>query len=125
MLKTMDFSSRYNGVQIRDKFEHILDELQQDNVIKSWQYSEPIDEKCVGKKGWFKDYCSNINVTILPPDFVVKESQKKISINTVQQHEPLEAKPMVSHMAEKPTAVLTASSSLPVQDFFHFEENKR
>ena len=82
LLKVMDMSSRYNGVQQRDKFENVLDELQKDKVIQSWCYSEKIDEEQVGKKGWFKNYWTKISVTILPTDMVIKENQKKLAIDS-------------------------------------------
>lgn len=117
LLNTMDFSPRYNGVQIRDKFEHILDDLQQDNVIESWQYTEAVDEKKVGKKGWFKDYWSNMNVIILPPEIVVKENQKKITISTVQ---PYEAKQPVQSMVRLPDV----EAKEPVQESFTFDDSQ-
>ncbi|MEC2054206.1 hypothetical protein I6J18_00045 (plasmid) [Peribacillus psychrosaccharolyticus] len=79
LLKVMDFSARYNGIQVRDKFESVLDQLQADSVIKSWHYNEVIDEERVGKKGWFTNYWVKINVTVLPTEGVVKENQKKIT----------------------------------------------
>lgn len=82
LLKVMDISSRYNGVQIRDKFENVLDELQKDNVIKSWEYTEKIDEDRVGKKGWFNSYWTKLSVIILPTDIVIKENQKKLIIDS-------------------------------------------
>jgi hypothetical protein len=82
LLKVMDISTRYNGVQIRDKFENVLDELQKDAVIQSWGYTESIDEEQVGKKGWFQNYWSKLNVIILPTDIVVKENQKKLLVNS-------------------------------------------
>lgn len=78
LLKVMDFSSRYNGVQIRDKFENILDELQKDGVIRNWGYTEEIREERVGKKGWFNNYWKNLSVIILPTEIVVKENQKNL-----------------------------------------------
>lgn len=126
LLKTMDFSTRYNGVQIRDKFEQILDELQQDNVIQSWEYSETIDENRVGKKGWFNDYWSQINVTILPPDIIVKENQKKIVIPAHNQQEKQPAKPTVIDMVEPVTVtiepVTTVTPPPPVQQSFPIED---
>lgn len=80
LLKVMDISSRYNGVQIRDKFETILDELQKDEVIKTWSYSEEVNETKVGKKGWLNQYWSKLNVTILPTDSVVEENQKNLGL---------------------------------------------
>lgn len=78
ILKVLDISTRYNGVQIRDKFENVLDELQKDDVIKTWHYTEEIDEEMVGKKGWFKNYWSEIKVVILPHDALVKENRKNL-----------------------------------------------
>lgn len=78
LLKVMDFSSRYNGVQTRDKFENILDELQKDGVIKKWGYTEEIREEKVGKKGWFTNYWTKLSVIILPTEIVVKENQKNL-----------------------------------------------
>lgn len=80
LLKIMDFSSRYNGVQKRDKFEIVLDELQKDGIIKNWAYTEVIDEERVGKKGWFQNYWTKLHVVILPTDQIVKENQKNLSI---------------------------------------------
>ncbi|MFD4819701.1 hypothetical protein [Peribacillus butanolivorans] len=82
LLKVMDFSHRYNGVQIRDKFENVLDQLKADSVIESWTYSEVIDEERVGKKGWVNNYWSKVNVIILPTEMVVRENQKKLMINS-------------------------------------------
>ncbi|MED3689800.1 hypothetical protein P4534_13395 [Peribacillus butanolivorans] len=82
LLKVMDFSPRYNGVQIRDKFENVLDQLKADSVIESWTYSEEIDEERVGKKGWVNNYWSKVNVIILPTEMVVRENQKKLMINS-------------------------------------------
>lgn len=84
LLKVIDISSRYNGVQKRDKFESVLDELQKDQVIKSWSYNEEINEGQIGKKGWFENYWTKINVTILPTDSVVQENLKKLTIDTNQ-----------------------------------------
>lgn len=82
LLKIMDISSRYNGVQTRDKFENVLDELQKDGVIKSWGYTEEIDENQVGKKGWFNNYWTKLTVTIFPTEIVVKENQKNLLVNS-------------------------------------------
>ncbi|MGM0878406.1 MAG: helix-turn-helix domain-containing protein [Bacillota bacterium] len=82
LLNVMDISSRYNGVQIRDKFENVFDELQKDSVIRSWGYNEEIDENRVGRKGWFTNYWTKLSVVILPTDVVVKENQKKLTIDS-------------------------------------------
>lgn len=80
LLRVMDISSRYNGVQIRDKFENVLDQLQKDGVIKNWEYAEEVDEDKVGKKGWFNNYWTKLNVTIMPTEMVIKENQKNLLV---------------------------------------------
>ena len=82
LLKVMDFSSRYNGVEIRDKFEAILDELQQDGVLKKWDYTEEIDEDKIGKRGWLKNYWEKLSIILLPTDLVIKENQKSLLEHT-------------------------------------------
>jgi hypothetical protein len=84
LLKVMDFSSRYNGVEIRDKFEGILDELQKDGILKSWNYTEEIDEGKIGKRGWLKNYWEKLSIVLLPTDLVIKENQKSLLEHTRQ-----------------------------------------
>lgn len=76
LLKEMNFASRLNGIQIRDKFEEVLDDLMRDCVIEKWYYNEEIDESRVGKRGWIQNYWGNITVTILPPSDVVDENKR-------------------------------------------------
>ncbi|MFJ5625302.1 helix-turn-helix domain-containing protein [Peribacillus loiseleuriae] len=99
LLKIMDISNRYNGVQKRDKFENVLDELQKDSVISSWNYTEEIDEKQVGKKGWFQSYWTKLSVLILPTDTVVNENQKKLLIdsNRLVNEDIIERMNQISH----------------------------
>lgn len=112
LLKVMDMSSRYNGVQQRDRFETVLDDLQKDNVIQSWCYNEVIDEDQVGKKGWFNNYWTKINVTIMPPDIVIKENQKKLVIDTNKSFNEVIVKRM--------------SQQVPISTFDHFSsENQK
>lgn len=124
LLKTMDFSTRYNGIQIRDKFEAILDDLERDQVIKSWSYSEPLDEQLVGKKGWFKAYWSNQSVTILPLDIVIQENQKKITIGMNQRDERYAVKQLEKRAHEKPNQDLVNIFAQPTQESFNLEEDK-
>ena len=66
LLSEMNFPTRLNGVQLRDRFEEILDDLQRDEVIANWAYTEELDESRVGKRGWIQRYWSQMNV-IIPP----------------------------------------------------------
>lgn len=80
LLKEMNFATRLNGVQIRDKFEEVLDDLMHDEVIEKWYYNEVIDESKVGKRGWVQKYWGNITITILPPSDVIKENKRRIEL---------------------------------------------
>lgn len=80
LLKEMNFPARLNGVQLRDRFEEVLDDLQRDEVIASWSYTEEIDETRVGKRGWIQSYWSQLNVVITPPAAVLLENKKKIAL---------------------------------------------
>lgn len=84
LLKEMNFASRLNGVQVRDKFEEVLDDLMHDEVIEKWYYNEEIDESKVGKRGWIQNYWGNITVTILPPSEVIHENKRIKSGWTLQ-----------------------------------------
>lgn len=50
LLSEMNFPARLNGGQLRDRFEEVLDDLQQDEVIADWSYTEEIDETWVDSK---------------------------------------------------------------------------
>ncbi|MFP7442635.1 hypothetical protein SFC50_02940 [Bacillus infantis] len=79
LLKEMDFSDRYNGTVIRDKFDNTIDDLQAEGVIKQWRYVDGIDEDRIRKINWIKSYWSKLNVHIRPAEYVVKENKKIIS----------------------------------------------
>jgi hypothetical protein len=113
LLKEMNFPERLNGVQLRDKFEEVLDDLQRDDIIKAWTYSELIDEARVGKRGWIKNYWSQLSVTILPPDIVVRENRKQMPT----LDEPIEEAPV-----EDVFDAVFEEVVEPAQEAFDFEE---
>lgn len=80
LLFEMNFPARLNGIQMRDRFEEVLDDLQQDEVIQSWAYTEGIDESRVGKKGWIQNYWSQLNITITAPATVIQENRRRITL---------------------------------------------
>mgnify|MGYP003467011107 CR=1 FL=1 len=96
LLNEMNFPARLNGVQLRDRFEEILDDLQRDEVIATWCYTEEIDEARIGKRGWIQSYWSQFSVVITPPSTVVLENKKKITLpnapveTNVSTNEPVE-----------------------------------
>ncbi|WP_026581261.1 helix-turn-helix domain-containing protein [Bacillus sp. J33] len=91
LLKEMDFSSRYNGVALRDKFENTLDDLQADGIIKKWLYIDEINEEMVGKRNWVKEYWGKLNVHIMPADYIVKENKKILSSQSDLSHKRIGA----------------------------------
>lgn len=85
LLIEMKFPARLNGGKLRDRFEEVLDDLQQDEVIANWSYTEEIDETRVGKRGWIQSYWSQIGVQIAPPTSVLVENKKKINFTNAPQ----------------------------------------
>lgn len=102
LLSEMNFPARLNGGQLRDRFEEVLDDLQRDEVIADWSYTEEIDESRVGKRGWIQNYWSQISVQITPPSVVLLENKKKISLPNAPLAEsaPTETKPSTNEPIE-------------------------
>lgn len=78
LLKAMDVSNRYTQGKLRDKFEKVLDDLQQDGVIRQWEYTEPLEEERIGKRGWVKNYWMKLSVRIHPNEFLIEENQNNL-----------------------------------------------
>jgi len=116
LLKEMNFPERLNGVQLRDKFEEVLDDLQRDEIIKAWNYSETIDEARVGKRGWVKNYWSQLSVTILPPDVVVLENRKQIPLPTNSDEK------LIEESTEEVIEAIFEDVAEPEQESFDFDE---
>ncbi|MFS0890956.1 helix-turn-helix domain-containing protein [Peribacillus frigoritolerans] len=69
LLKVMDLdvNPRY-GSRIREQFEEILDTLQQDGIIKGWNYKETTLEKQIEQeRNWFANTWLKARVQIIPP----------------------------------------------------------
>lgn len=64
----LEVNERYPN-RTKETFEAVLDTLQQDGVIKRWEYEDGYDEKAVGtaNKGWLKNYWLKTKVHIEPP----------------------------------------------------------
>ena len=80
LLDVVAFPKSYNGVQIRDRLESVLDDLLRDQVIKNWYYTEPIDEERIGKRFWIQKYWGPLTLVIVPPDEIIAENLKKMTI---------------------------------------------
>ncbi len=70
LLKVMDLdvNPRY-GSRIKEQFEEILDTLQQDGIIKGWNYKEQnIEKQIEQEKNWFTNTWLKARVQIIPPN---------------------------------------------------------
>lgn len=104
LLEVIDFPKSYNGVQVRDRLESVLDDLQNDNIIKFWEYTTPIDESRVGKRFWVQKYWSRLTVTIVPPEDIIFEHTKKVSFESLTPvlHAPVDDREMIEVEMEQP-----------------------
>ncbi|OCS85540.1 helix-turn-helix domain-containing protein [Caryophanon latum] len=121
LLDEMDFPARLNGMQIRDRLEEVLDDLQRDEVIQQWDYVEPLDEKKVGKKGWFQNYFSQLAITIMPPTIVVQENRRRIILPNTEEIMDLSVDDTVFPDAEPPVVeevvpVVEEQIELPLEE---------
>lgn len=77
LLEAIDFPTSYNGVAIRERLEHTLDELVKDKIIEEWYYKEPVDEERVGKRDWVRKYWSELSIMINPPKETIEINKQK------------------------------------------------
>lgn len=74
LLDAIDFPSSYNGVAIRERLEHTLDEH---NIIEEQYYKETIDEERVGKREWGRKFWSDLSIIINPPKETIEVNKQK------------------------------------------------
>ncbi|MDT3494638.1 helix-turn-helix transcriptional regulator [Bacillus toyonensis] len=72
LLAVMAIPLTWKPSRIREHLEHVLTDLERENVISKWEYSIKLDEEHLNKKNWFKEYWINLNITILPPEELMK-----------------------------------------------------
>ncbi|PHE84042.1 hypothetical protein COF80_21255 [Bacillus toyonensis] len=72
LLAVMAIPLTWKPSRIREYLEHVLTDLERENVISKWEYSIKLDEERLNKKNWFKKYWINLNITILPPEELMK-----------------------------------------------------
>ena len=77
LLDAIDFPSSYNGVAIRERLEHTLDNLVKDKIIEEWYYKDPVDEERVGKRDWVRKYWSEMSIMIYPPKETIEINKQK------------------------------------------------
>ncbi|MFS0783466.1 hypothetical protein [Bacillus sp. 1P06AnD] len=122
LIKHMEISSRYTGIKMMERFENVLDDLQKDQIFDSWNYTEEIDHKKIGKKGWINNYWSKLNIMIEPNEAVKQENKKRIDLFNNQllnmiHGQDIIGKPIHTVNKNKSAAVLSEQQS------FDFEPN--
>ncbi|WP_017150253.1 helix-turn-helix domain-containing protein [Bacillus bingmayongensis] len=72
LLAVMAIPLTWKPSRTREHLENVLTDLERENVISKWEYSSKLDEERLNKKNWFKDYWIDLNITILPPEELIK-----------------------------------------------------
>ncbi|QIW21089.1 helix-turn-helix domain-containing protein [Bacillus thuringiensis] len=72
LLAVMAIPLTWKPSRIREHLENVLTDLERESVISKWEYSSKLDEECLNKKNWFKDYWINLSIIILPPEELIK-----------------------------------------------------
>lgn len=86
------------GYKKRDLFESVLDDLQRDQIIGTWTYTETIDEARIGKTNWFKGYWSKLQVRILPTEELLQNNR-----NITEFSSKLREKSIIEHFYQMNT----------------------
>ncbi|CAH2466021.1 MULTISPECIES: helix-turn-helix domain-containing protein [Bacillus cereus group] len=72
LLAVMAIPLTWKPSRIREHLENVLTDLERESVISKWEYSSKLEEECLNKKNWFKDYWINLSIIILPPEELIK-----------------------------------------------------
>ncbi|MGZ9682942.1 helix-turn-helix domain-containing protein [Bacillus cereus] len=98
LLAVMDIPKDWKPNRIREQLENVLMDLENEKVISHWEYSDPLDEQQIGKRNWFKNYYTNLGITILPPEEMLQSMDRVIGKKIVE--EPQEKLPEVTVVKE-------------------------
>ncbi|EEL62033.1 XRE family transcriptional regulator [Bacillus thuringiensis] len=98
LLAVMDIPKDWKPNRIREQLENVLMDLENEKVISHWEYSDPLDEQQIGKRNWFKNYYTNLGITILPPEEMLQSMDRVIGKKIVE--EPQEQLPEVTVVKE-------------------------
>ncbi|HDR4369199.1 TPA: XRE family transcriptional regulator [Bacillus cereus] len=98
LLSVMDIPKDWKPNRIREQLENVLMDLENEKVISHWQYSDPLNEQQIGKRNWFKNYYSNLGITILPPEEMLQSMDRGIGKKVIE--EPQEQLPVVTVVEE-------------------------
>ncbi|OWT47558.1 helix-turn-helix domain-containing protein [Bacillus sp. K2I17] len=98
LLAVMDIPKDWKPNRIREQLENVLMDLENEKVISHWEYSDPLDEQQIGKRNWFKNYYTNLGITILPPEEMLQSMDRVIGKKSIE--EPQEQLPEVTVVEE-------------------------
>ncbi|HDR7719747.1 XRE family transcriptional regulator (plasmid) [Bacillus albus] len=98
LLAVMDIPKDWKPNRIREQLENVLMDLENEKVISHWEYSDPLDEQQIGKRNWFKNYYTNLGITILPPEEMLQSMDRVIGKKIIE--EPQEQLPEVTVVKE-------------------------
>ncbi|EJR74190.1 XRE family transcriptional regulator [Paenibacillus jamilae] len=98
LLAVMDIPKDWKPNRIREQLENVLMDLENEKVISHWEYSDPLDEQQIGKRNWFKNYYTNLGITILPPEEMLQSMDRVIGKKSIE--EPQEKLPEVTVVKE-------------------------
>lgn len=98
LLAVMDIPKDWKPNRIREQLENVLMDLENEKVISHWEYSDPLDEQQIGKRNWFKNYYTNLGITILPPEEMLQSMDRVITKKSIE--EPQEQLPEVKVVKE-------------------------
>ncbi|WJX08063.1 helix-turn-helix domain-containing protein [Bacillus cereus] len=98
LLSVMDIPKDWKPNRIREQLENVLMDLENEKVISHWEYSDPLDEQQIGKRNWFKNYYTNLGITILPPEEMLQSMDRVIGKKSIE--EPQEQLPEVTVVKE-------------------------
>lgn len=98
LLAVMDIPKDWKPNRIKEQLENVLMDLENEKVISHWEYSDPLDEQQIGKRNWFKNYYTNLGITILPPEEMLQSMDRVIGKKIIE--EPQEQLPEVTVVKE-------------------------
>ncbi|KEK21743.1 helix-turn-helix domain-containing protein [Bacillus gaemokensis] len=100
LLSVMDIPKEWKPNRIKEQLENVLMDLEKEKVISHWEYSEALDEQQFGKRNWFKNYYSNLGITILPPEEMLQSMGRGIGVGKKFIEVPQEQVPVVTVVEE-------------------------
>lgn len=90
LLSVMGIDSKnYKPSRLKEIFENVLDNLQADCVIASWNYHQKLDEQAMNQRNWFSSYWLNQQIVIVPPQEML-QLQKSLQLRQESNEQQLE-----------------------------------